>query len=369
MDFNSYCQQKMNALGYTQMAHQGQAVRALDALAQRIARFESDRTKRGLWLANWFSRSDTLSAAAGVYLWGGVGQGKTWLMDCFYEYMPNMGKNRFHFNRLMLLIHKQLQQLRGTPDPMPKLAAELADLSPLICIDEFYVTDITDAMILYALLDALFDKGCYLVATSNVHPDVLYRAGLQRQRFLPAIELIKNRMQLVEISGGEDFRLGGNAHEQYYYLQAADAEDSEIKSVFAEMAKGKIQDNIKIQVNARDIPVRQMSENIIWFEFDALCAGPRATIDYVNIAERFPRVIVSRVPVMGEGQDDKARRFISLVDVFYDRKIQLVLAAAELPFRLYQGKRFSFEFARTASRLEEMRSLEYVQKFSRLKVS
>ncbi|TNF32620.1 MAG: cell division protein ZapE [Gammaproteobacteria bacterium] len=298
----------------------------------------------------------------GIYLWGGVGRGKTWLMDLFYDTLPLEHKLRFHFHRFMQTIHDQLSLLKGQTNPLTIVARNLSKQARILCLDEFHVEDITDAMILHGLLHALVLENVTLVYTSNLPPDDLYRHGLQRDRFLPAIELIKQHSVIVNVDGGTDYRLRLLEKADTWYSPIDDATHEVLRKRFIKLAPCPASSDILLQINYRNLLARLIADDIVWFEFDELCAGPRATNDYIEIARRFHTVMISNIPVMTAATDDKAKRFIHLVDEFYDRNVKLIASSEAMPAALYEGQQFTFEFQRTSSRLLEMRSHEYLSR-------
>lgn len=298
----------------------------------------------------------------GLYFWGGVGRGKTYLMDNFFESLPFDAKLRVHFHRFMRHVHGELKQLGGEKNPLEKVADRLATKVRIICFDEFFVTDITDAMILGTLLGHLFDRGVTLVTTSNIVPDGLYKDGLQRQRFLPAIELLKRHCKVVNVDGGIDYRLRALEKAEIYHHPLDSAAEGALTAAFNSLvpAIDEVCQNIDIHIEGRDIPVRSVGEDVIWFDFGALCDGPRSQNDYIEIAREFHAVLLSAVPVMTMEMEDQARRFINMVDEFYDRGVKLIISAAAPLETLYAGSRLAFEFERTRSRLLEMQSHDYL---------
>jgi cell division protein ZapE len=295
----------------------------------------------------------------GVYLWGGVGRGKTFLMDLFHAHLPVPGR-RDHFHRFMKEVHERLRDLREVEEPLDRVAAEIARDARVLCLDELYVSDIADAMLLSGLYTGLVDRGTTLVFTSNAPPSELYRDGLQRSRFLPAIALIERCTETINVDAGCDYRLR-QLEKAPLYLDAGrpDAE-SALARRFEEIAGDPGATDGTLVVEGRPIPLRRQSADVAWFDFEALCEGPRGTADYVEIARDFHTVFVTGVPVLEDGRNDPARRFIALVDEFYDRNVKLVLSAHAPADSLYRGERLAFEFARTRSRLAEMQSHEYL---------
>ncbi len=298
----------------------------------------------------------------GLYLWGGVGRGKTYLMDLFYECLPIVAKRRTHFHRFMQEIHQQLTRLQGEANPLQEIAASIADETRVLCFDEFFVSDIGDAMILAGLLDALFSRSVVLVATSNVEPRRLYENGLQRERFLPAIALLQQHTEVVEIRPGSDYRLQRLSNTELYLHPVDDSTDARLLDCFRDLAPDvrEIQEAPMIRILERDIPARYSADDVVWFTFAALCDSPRSAFDYVEIARLYHALILSEVPHLDDDSNDQARRFINLIDELYDRKVKLILAAACPLDRLYGGSRLSFEFERTRSRLVEMQSHDYL---------
>lgn len=316
----------------------------------------------------WYRRIISLitrnseSQPQGLYLWGGVGRGKTYLMDIFFESLPFQNKMRTHFHRFMRRVHHELDQLKGHSDPLDIVAARLARETYVICFDEFFVSDITDAMILANLLKALFERGVTLVATSNVAPEDLYRDGLQRVRFLPAIDLINRYTRVINVDGGIDYRLRALKQAALYYLSSEQATRRAMLDCFERLVPDEhnISDHTFIEIERRKIPVVREAEDVVWFEFRAICDGPRSQNDYIEIAREYHAVLINGVPVFNAGNDDQARRFIFLVDEFYDRNVKLVLSAEKPINELYQGGRLAFEFQRTVSRIQEMQSTDYL---------
>jgi len=296
----------------------------------------------------------------GVYLWGGVGRGKSFLMDSFYLCVPLVRKRRVHFHHFMREIHRELNELRGTEDPIAAVAENTARRYRLICFDEFHVSDIADAMILGRFLEKVMDRGVAMCMTSNYHPDNLYPNGLQRERFLPAIEILKTRLDVVEVDNGADYRRLKLERLRVYHAPLGDAAEAELARIFEELAD--VQDeHHPLDVDGREIPYRRRAGGLVWFDFAVLCGGNRAAADYVDLARRFHTVLLSNVPKMSPKNADSARRFTWLVDVFYDDRVNLVVSAEAAPEALFTEGENSAEFARTVSRLHEMQSADYLQ--------
>jgi cell division protein ZapE len=299
----------------------------------------------------------------GLYLWGGVGRGKTFLVDQFFAELPVREKRREHFHRLMHDVHAQLRRHRDRPSPLEQVAADIAARARILCIDEFVVGDVADAMILGTLLEALFRRGTTLVATSNLPPSGLYRGGLQRARFLPAIALIEKHCRVMELDAGIDYRLRQLERATLWFGPPADDADARLAAEFESLADGRGARDVEVQVEGRPVPARREADDVVWFEFRHLCEGPRSAADYIEIARCYQTVFLSGVPVMDASADDAARRFVTLVDELYDRSVKLVLAAAaDRPEDLYRGERLAFEFRRSASRLHEMQGRAYLAK-------
>jgi len=306
------------------------------------------------------ARAPAQIGARGLYFWGGVGRGKTFLMDLFYEELPFDKKKRLHFHRFMREVHRGLTQLQGEANPLRKVAAQFAAEARVICFDEFFVSDITDAMLLAGLLEEMFKLGMTLVATSNVEPDHLYENGLQRSKFLPAIELIKQHTLVHNMDGGIDYRLRALESAELYYFPLDVSADAVLESSFYNLSPDAGRADVRLTIEGREIVTRRCGDGVAWFDFKAICDGPRSQNDYIELAHLFQTVLIGNVPVFDEKKEDQARRFISLVDEFYDRNVKLILSAEAGILDLYQGRRLQFEFQRTESRLQEMQSKDYL---------
>ena len=300
----------------------------------------------------------------GLYLWGSVGRGKTWLMDLFYQSLPFPERRRLHFHRFMADVHAQLRDLKSQEAPLELVAQHIAADCRVLCFDEFFVADIADAMILARLLEGLFARGVTLVATSNIRPAELYREGLQREQFLPAIALIEEHTDVVEMGGHTDYRLRQLTQAGTYVKSNAPDTPQRLQALFAELSDGEEEEVSTapgtIEILGRSIPVISQDESIVWFSFAALCAGPRSQNDYIEIARNYQSVILSDVPVLDSDHDNEARRFIALVDELYDHHVNLIVSAEAPPEQLYRGERLAKQFRRTISRLTEMQSEEYL---------
>ncbi len=295
-----------------------------------------------------------------MYLWGGVGRGKTWLMDLFYQSLPFPERRRRHFHRFMYDVHRELKELQNQESPLELVAESIAQTTRVLCFDEFFVADIADAMILTGLLSGLFKRGVTLVATSNIQPADLYQDGLQRQRFLPAIELIEQNTDVLSIMGQTDYRLRRLTQAGTYLKSSARDTPGRLEALFAELADEGNESSGTIEVEGRSIPVIRESQSIVWFSFSALCSGPRSQDDYIDIARNYQSVIVSDVPVLDAQRENEARRFIALVDELYDHNVNLIVSAEAPPAELYRGDQLAMQFERTVSRLTEMQSEEYL---------
>lgn len=295
----------------------------------------------------------------GVYMFGGVGRGKSFLMDGFFQSVPLKRKTRLHFHEFMREVHRELQDLKGTVNPLDELGRRIARRFRLICFDEFHVADVTDAMILHRLLEALFANRVSIVTTSNFHPDDLYPNGLHRDRILPAIELLKKHLQVVSVDAGVDYRQRSLKRVQVYHSPLGEAANAAMKAAFEVMAEARDETG-GLNIEHREIPVRRRAGGVVWFDFSVLCGGPRSHNDYLEIASRFHTVLLSDVPMMPPRMSSEARRFTWLVDVLYDRRVKLVMSAADEPEKLYVEGPLSHEFPRTASRLREMQTAEFL---------
>lgn len=298
----------------------------------------------------------------GIYLWGSVGRGKTFLMDMLFHLLPTRHKVRYHFHRFMQYVHQELARVTGASDPLYLVAKSFKAKTSIIFFDEFYVTDIADAMILSELFHHLFSMGISLVATSNSKPEDLYPNGLQREKFLPAIAMINQFTNVIAMDGSTDYRMQYLASAQLYQYPANELAEKKLMDHFLGLAGNEGINNQSIRIVDRMIATKWLAENIVWFEFKELCEGPRSTLDYIQIARDFKTVLLSHVVSMGENNEDVARRFIALIDELYDHKVTLIISANEPMTSLYQGKRHANDFQRTLSRLTEMQSVEYLQK-------
>ncbi len=347
--------------GFTEDAAQRRAVEALQRLYEDMLRFRQQQSGGLLnTLKSWLGK--TPQAPQGIYFWGGVGRGKTYLVDTFFDTLPFEQKLRVHFHRFMHRVHKELKELKGKSDPLPIIADKLASEAQIVCFDEFFVQDITDAMILGTLMQELFKRNVVLVATSNIVPDDLYKNGLQRARFLPAIELIKKHCEVINVDSGIDYRLRTLTKAEIYHSPLDADADKNLQRYFTELAPDHCSRNTDgtIRINGRDITVRKECDDVVLFDFDAICGGPRSQNDYIELAQLYHAVLISNVPQLGGNNDDAARRFLALVDEFYERRVKLILSA-EVPLEeIYTDGKLKFEYQRCISRLQEMQSQEYL---------
>lgn len=342
-------------------------MKLLDAMAAKLSSQPAWKPAQSGFFSRLFkSGNEDVRGVEGLYLWGGVGRGKTHLCDLFFNALPFEDKTRLHFHRFMQRIHADLNALGQVENPIPLVADNWASRSRLLLLDEIHVNDITDAMLLGGLLTELFKRGVTLVTTSNLPPDDLYKNGLQRARFLPAIEQIKQHTQVLEMIGETDYRLRLLQRESIYIIgdfsnsEARAKSEQAMQEHFDRLAVGCSETAGTLTVNDRSLPYIAECGDVIWLDFEALCNAPRSTNDYIELATTYQTVLLSGVPVMDELQSDAARRFVNMVDEFYDRHVKLIVSAEALPDELYNGKRLEFEFVRAASRLMEMQTTDYL---------
>jgi cell division protein ZapE len=330
---------------------------AVDRLQRSYEEWVHYKSRRSSSLKRLVNRPDV---PRGVYLWGGVGRGKSFLMDSFYSVVPVVRKTRVHFHEFMRGVHRQLDDLKGVANPLDDVARRIAKKYRLICFDEFHVSDIADAMILHNLLSALFDNGVSFVMTSNYDPDLLYPDGLHRDRMLPTITLLKEKLDIMNVDAGVDYRKRALEQVESYYTPLSAAADHALRVAYARIAETADEDP-RLRIEEREIRALRRAGGIIWFDFATLCGGPRSQNDYLEIASRFHTVVLSSIPVMSASHSSEARRFTWLVDVFYDHKVKLLMSAEAPPEELYTQGVLSNEFHRTVSRIIEMQSREYMQ--------
>jgi cell division protein ZapE len=343
-------------LGYQPDAAQEHAVARLEDLRQRLMA----RSKPTGVIARLIARKQPRELERGLYLWGGVGRGKTWLMDLFFQSLPFKEKQRSHFHRFMQGVHEELKKHADRADPLELVAEKVAKHTRVLCFDELFVSDIADAMVLANLFRGLFDRGVTLVATSNVPPDDLYKDGLQRARFLPAIRLLKENTEVVHTDGGTDYRLRLLERAVTWFDDHDPHTRERLLQLFQAVAGVSGTPNQSLTLNHRKVHVTRQAADVIWFEFKELCDGPRGQADYIELAQCYHTVFLSGVPKLGVEHENQTRRFITMVDEFYDRSVKLIVSAAAPVHELYTGTRLKFEFERTQSRLIEMQSQEYL---------
>ncbi|PCK07641.1 MAG: cell division protein ZapE [Alteromonadaceae bacterium] len=351
--------------GFQVDASQQNAVEHLQRLFYELVA-QNDDVKQAGFFQRLKKRINKFSASPppikGLYFWGGVGRGKTYLMDLFFDALPIERKIRTHFHRFMRRVHAELRELENREDPLDLVAELLAAEAKVICFDEFFVSDIGDAMILANLFRGLFERGVVLVATSNIEPDNLYRNGLQRLRFIPVIKMLNELTEVVNVDGGTDYRLRQLQKASLYHSPLGEASEQALGACFDTLIveHGLVRNDVEIEVEGRLIPAVRESEGIVWFTFGELCGGPRSQNDYIQLASEYHTLILQDVPVLGVEIDDQVKRFIHLVDEFYDRNVKLAISAAADLAVLYTGGRLEFEFQRTQSRLQEMQSQVYL---------
>jgi len=350
-------QQDIQTGDFSEDPCQQSAVALLDDLYNRVVEAEK---KQGLLVQIASIFSSHKAPLKGLYFWGGVGRGKTYLMDMFYDLLPTDKKMRLHFHRFMHQTHEQLIEHKGRQDPLFLIADELASKTRIICFDEFFVKDITDAMILGGLFEALFQRGVSLVATSNIPPERLYWNGLQRERFIPAIKLIEKHCQIVNLDNGIDYRLRTLEQADIFHCPHDEEAIANLNNSFNHLATEEMPDNSPIEVEHRIIQTIRCAEGVVWFSFSEICETARSQNDYIEISRCFQTVMVSDIPQLDAKDDAATRRFISLVDEFYERHVNLMITASVELEELYIGSRLAFEFKRTLSRLQEMQSHDYL---------
>lgn len=341
-------------LNCTPDAAQKKLVAHFDELRTRLLAPQPTSLFKGLLIRNNAHRLER-----GLYVWGGVGRGKTWIMDLFFQSLPFREKQRSHFHRFMQFVHDELKKHPERSDPLELVAEKVARKARVLCFDELFVADIADAMLLANLFRGLFDRGVTLVATSNVAPDDLYRDGLQRARFVPAIRLLKEHTHVVHVAAGADYRLRQLERATTWFSSGADS-NAALDQLFEVMSGEAGKTDATLTLNHRRLHPHRQADEVIWFSFKELCDGPRGQADYIEIARCYHTVFLTDVPVLTTDTENQARRFVALVDEFYDRAVKLVISAAAPIHELYRGAKLAFEFERTRSRLVEMQSQEYL---------
>ncbi|MBT3460490.1 MAG: cell division protein ZapE [Halieaceae bacterium] len=351
-------EEDLSKAGFQPDLAQAHAVSKLQELYDRLVEREIGQLSATARLRRIFS--ETKKPEQGLYFWGGVGRGKTYLVDVFFESLPFEAKLRVHFHRFMQRVHQELTALAGEKNPLEKVAEGIAAEARVICFDEFFVSDIADAMILAGLMTALFRRGVTLVATSNIEPCDLYKDGLQRARFLPAIQLIENYTDIVNVDSGIDYRLRTLEQVELWHTPLNMESDTALTGDFEALSVGMAPTSESIEINNRIIPTQTRVEGMAVIAFQVLCEEPRSSSDFIELARIFHTVLVPGISVMGGHQEDVARRFVNMVDEFYDRGVKLIVTAEAAPEALYEGNLLTFEFRRTLSRLQEMQSKEYL---------
>ena len=330
-------------------------LRAIEALARCEGEWADYKARRRNRLSKLLVRPPI---PRGVYMHGGVGRGKSFLMDCFFNAVPLQRKTRLHFHEFMREVHRELADLRGTANPLQVLGERISRRFRLICFDEFHVADVTDAMILYRLLESMFENRVSIVTTSNFHPDALYPNGLHRDRILPAIELLKRNLEVIDVDAGIDYRALTLAQVETYLVPPGDGGRCKLAAAFERLAEARDEDPV-IRIEQRELRARRRAGGVVWFDFRELCAGPRSQNDYLELATQFHTLLLSNVPQMQVRHASEARRFTWLVDVLYDRRVKLLMSAQVAPEQLYLEGPMAHEFPRTVSRLHEMQSAQY----------
>ncbi len=341
-------------------------VEKLEALRTRLIAAEAANKSVTARIVRSLRPATKPNSRNGVYLHGGVGRGKTWLMDMFFQSLPFERRQRSHFHRFMQDVHRELKSLHKQENPLSTVADHIAAKTCVICFDELFVSDIADAMILGNLFTQLIERDVALVFTSNVPPRELYKNGLQRQRFLPAIALLEKHTEVIAVDGGVDYRLRQLTQAAIYLPSDAADTTQKLYEIFEDLADGPGDETGTLMIAGRPIDFVRESENVVWFNFSALCEGPRSQNDYIEIAREYQSVIVAGVPAFDSKSENAARRFIALVDELYDRGVNLIVSAAAAPAELYRGQRLKFEFQRTSSRLTEMQTEEYLAREHRV---
>ena len=353
MSVHENYQRELQARGFQSDPAQ---LRAVDALERCASEWAAYKTKRSSTLKKLVNHP---AIPRGVYMYGGVGRGKSFLMDCFFDAVPIQRKTRLHFHEFMREVHRELALMQGTVNPLDVLGKRMAKRYRLICFDEFHVADITDAMILYRLLAALLDHGVGFVTTSNFMPDGLYPGGMHRDRVLPAIALLNERMEVVNVDNGTDYRQRTLEMLRLYLTPLTPAVDAEMTQAFERLVSGHDETPV-LHIESRDIHAKRRAGGVVWFDFKALCGGARSQNDYLELASQFHTLLLSNVPIMPARLASEARRFTWLIDVLYDRRVKLIMSAQVPPEELYVAGPLVHEFPRTVSRLHEMQSAEFL---------
>lgn len=353
MNVREHYEHALSERGFKADPAQRAAVERLQQAYDEWVAFKAQRSNR---LKRLLTRPEV---PRGIYMWGGVGRGKSFLMDAFYLELPVVRKTRIHFHEFMRGVHRQLDELKGMADPLEEVARRIAKKYRLICFDEFHVSDIADAMILYNLLKELFSNGVSFVMTSNYEPSTLYPEGLHRDRIFPAIALLKEKLDIINVDAGIDYRKRALEQVHAYHTPLGAKADQELRDAFASLADTEDEDP-RIHIEAREIKALRRAGSVVWFDFQTLCGGPRSQNDYLELASLFQAIVLSGVPRMSAAMSSEARRFTWLIDVLYDHKVKLIMSAEVEPDQLYTAGVLANEFHRTVSRIIEMQSHEYM---------
>ena len=353
MNVREYYEHALTQRGFSADAAQNAAV---DRLQRAYDEWVAYRSQRSSSFKRLIHRPDV---PRGVYMWGGVGRGKSFLMDSFFLVVPVVRKTRVHFHEFMRSVHRELDDLKGIADPLDEVARRIAKKYRLICFDEFQVADIADAMILYNLFSALFDNGVSFIVTSNYEPDTLYPEGLHRDRMLPTIALLKERLDVINVDAGTDYRMRALEQVDAYHMPLNAASDQALRDAFAGIAE-TADENPLVRIESREIRALRRAGGVIWFDFATLCGGPRSQNDYLELASRFHTLVLSAVPQMSASMSSEARRFTWLIDVLYDHNVKLIMSAEVAPDQLYTQGMLANDFHRTVSRIVEMQSSHYM---------
>jgi cell division protein ZapE len=358
MNVVEFYQQALTERGFTSDEAQLRAVARLQTAYDEWVAYKGRRASKLMRLIN------PPDIPRGVYMWGGVGRGKSFLMDSFFSVVPIQRKTRIHFHEFMRGVHQQLDELKGVADPLNIVAEKIAKKYRLICFDEFHISDVADAMIMFNLLSGLFDRGVSFIMTSNYQPDTLYPDGLHRDRLLPTIALLNEKLDVLNVDSGNDYRKRALEQVDAYLTPLSAATDAALRKAYSNIAEVADQDP-RLHIETREIRALRRAGSIIWFDFATLCGGPRSQNDYLEIASQFHTVILSGVPRMSAAMSSEARRFTWLIDVFYDHKIKLIMSAQVEATELYTEGTLSNEFHRTVSRIIEMQSRDYMDSQTR----
>ncbi|MGB0720860.1 MAG: cell division protein ZapE [Gammaproteobacteria bacterium] len=351
----------LNSPDFTADPAQEAAVRALDELWKRLERRQEQSDEGGGFLKKLFGKRDKARPPEkGLYLWGGVGRGKTWLMDSFFDTLPFDNKHRYHFHRFMQRVHREMHALKGTADPLNTVADKIAAEGRILCLDEMHVSDVADAAIMNRLLGGLFERGVCLVTTSNREPDELAQEYMLRRMFTEAIGLIKDHTDVLNVDGGTDYRLRTLEQASTWYHPLGDDTDRALDEAFIQSAAVAHDKPPVITINEREMETVRWTDGVVWFDFDVICGVPRARTDLIEIARYFHTALISDIPQLDDGKNDFARRFTHLIDEFYDRNVKVIVSCAVPIEHLYVGSELAFEYERTVSRLQEMQSAEYL---------